>query len=548
MGIEKESVPVIFLGGWYQEEHDGHFPFRWMQKKASCSFPHGEEGEEHILKIRGGHHFPGSTNPILSIFINDREIDLIEILPIEKDYFVPLGKLQKDGKIIFKLNKTFDYTETQDQRDLGILVRTIELLTLKEGAYILGEGWHDLEFDDIYYFRWTDKRARIFLSPQVINEFKFFRFYADSLFSGFEQKLSVTLDGKAWEAIPLLEKWSLYSLAFEKISINTEAGNQRNYHELILSVNKSQTEKHHPSNPRELGVKIRDLEFHNDQDEHENLLYFLHNSLLNYQEMCEGKVVLTSYPPNLGIDIYGKCNIKPPCVYCEWDWMKEAEGDNVNTLVDEKTLEGYNSFFRSARTLINCSIGEPLLNPRLDEILKLTENHHKILEMATNGQSLTSKTTELLLGKNIRLYVSLDAACKETYAKIRNDRWDSIIPNIIKLGQERKKTNNLPIIFMVFMPMRVNRNDLEDYFRLCQKIEADSLILRPLNFLSNTNIEIERAGYTYNYQNELLTQAELKEVFLECEEFSQTYGVRVGSQFEFGLNEKNKQQPTNTGK
>jgi MoaA/NifB/PqqE/SkfB family radical SAM enzyme len=168
--------------------------------------------------------------------------------------------------------------------------------------------------------------------------------------------------------------------------------------------------------------------------------------------------------------------------------------------------------------------------------------------MATNGQSLTSKTTKLLLGKNIRLYVSLDAACKETYAKIRNDRWDSIIPNIIKLGQERKKKHNLPIIFMVFMPMRVNRNDLEDYFRLCQKIEADSLILRPLNFLSNTNIEIERAGYTYNYQNELLTPDELKEVFLECEEFSQTYGVRVGSQFEFGLNDKNKQQSPNTGK
>jgi hypothetical protein len=87
---------------------------------------------------------------------------------------------------------------------------------------------------------------------------------------------------------------------------------------------------------------------------------------------------------------------------------------------------------------------------------------------------------------------------------------------------------------MVFMPMEVNRKDLEDYFRLCKEIEADSLVLRPLNYLENPQIEKDRGGYHFDYEKELLSLLELEKIFQKCDEYSKKYGVPVANQFTFG--------------
>ena len=58
---------------------------------------------------------------------------------------------------------------------------------------------------------------------------------------------------------------------------------------------------------------------------------------------------------------------------------------------------------------------------------------------------------------------------------------------------------------MIFMPMRVNKDDLEDYFRLCLKIEDDALVLRPLFYAQKYDVEIDRGGYHFDYRNEYLT-------------------------------------------
>jgi len=257
--------------------------------------------------------------------------------------------------------------------------------------------------------------------------------------------------------------------------------------------------------------------------------------MLNYREMTEGKTTLESAPLNLGIDIYGKCNISPHCVYCLWDSMKVLEGDNVDIPVDARTLEGYGTFFTSARTLVNCSFGEPLLHPKLSELLDFCARNKKIVELATNGQAFTERTIRALVGKPVYLYISLDAASKATYAKIRNDRWDEILPGLRKLGEERRKAGNLPRIFMVFIPMRVNRDDLEEYFKLCLIVGADALVLRPMLFLTKPDIVEERGGHVFDYAKEMLNRREVEEVIRKAGEFSKLYGVPLASQFDFGL-------------
>jgi len=512
-----------------------------MKQEARCFFTRHKERKFPILIIRAGHPFLGTENPGLAIFVEGDKRGQREILTGENSYLFALGALPEEFILELKLNKLFDPKVTSDQRKLGVFVKDIEIIDLEEEDLIYGEGWCDREYDEFFPFRWMTKEARILLPIRQFEKHKYISFFAFSEYANFSQILTVSLEEEKLCEIPLLYNWNHYSLAFHPSPLKKDQksdarkGRKKTFRELVFSLNKSIPEQYHQADRRELGVRFGQLKLSNDNQAHQNFLFFHQNALLNHEEMVEGKTELASYPLNLGIDLYGKCNIKPPCVYCLWDWMKEEEGPYVDVVVDDKTLQDYGSFFRAARLLINCSIGEPLFHPRFKEILKFCKKHNKLMEISTNGQAFTPRTIKALVGKPIYLYVSLDAASKETYAKIRNDRWDMIIPNLVLLNQERKKKGHLPKIHMVFMPMRVNKDELEDYFRLCEKIEADAFILRPLLYLDNPKIEEDRGGYHFYYKKELLSQKELEEIFQRCEELSKKYKIALANQFSFGL-------------
>jgi MoaA/NifB/PqqE/SkfB family radical SAM enzyme len=396
-----------------------------------------------------------------------------------------------------------------------------------------GKGWYEEERDDFSRFRWMSESAELELPAGAASRLRYLVLPAFSEFRDFSQILTVRRGERVLAEIPLLDHWNFYGVRLSSEGDAPEAPAVPVV--LTLSLNKLFPFKYHADDTRHLGVRIGPPEIHDDGELHRNLQFFHQNSLLNFREMSEGKTVLESFPLNLGIDIYGKCNISPHCVYCLWDSMKKLEGDNINVPFDAATLKGYGPFFTAARTLVNCSFGEPLLHPKFTELMDFCARNKKIVELATNGQALTDRTIKALVGKPVYLYISLDAATRETYAKIRNDRWDEIIPGLRKLGQERRKAGNLPRVFMVFIPMRVNRNDLEEYFKLCLIVGADALVLRPMLYLTEPNIVEDRGGHRFDYAKEMLNRREVEEVIAKAEEYSRTYGVPLASQFDFGL-------------
>ncbi len=391
-------------------------------------------------------------------------------------------------------------------------------------------GWYGWEHDRVFPFRWMMSRADLALPGGLRRRFRYLTVPVFSEYVDFSQKLRLeTKDGRSAEW-PLLYQWSFYSF-----DLGSADGDEDRPLEISLSLNKVFPPRYHPGDGRELGVRVGPLEFHDDPARHDEFLFFLDNAVRNFEEMVDGRDELRSYPLNLGIDLYSKCNIKPPCVYCLWDKMKVLEGPHRDLVVDDRTLESYGPFFKAARNLVNCSFGEPLLHPRFVEIMDLCRRHGKFLELSTNGQAFTDRTVRALIGKHVYLYVSLDAATAETYAKIRNDRWDEILPNLERLSRERKAAGGFPKLFMVFMPMRVNLGDLEEYFKLCRRLEADALVLRPLLYLWNPKIEAERGGYHFDYKKEMLERPEAEDVIRRCEILSKTYGVPLANQYQFGV-------------
>jgi MoaA/NifB/PqqE/SkfB family radical SAM enzyme len=390
-----------------------------------------------------------------------------------------------------------------------------------------GEGWHPWEFQEHIPFRWMKREARVVLTGRRRRGRRYITMPVFSEFDDLSQVLTISAGDKKVASWPLVYKWASYSCALP----SADAGDL----DLIFRLNKVVPPEYHPMEPRELGIHVGPLGLHDDESRHERARFVYENAVTNQRELESGATLLSSFPLNLGIDVYGRCNIKPPCVYCMWGPMKALEGDAADAVVDERTLEQYGPFFSAARSLLNCSFGEPLLHPRLEAMLDLLARADKTAELSTNGQAFTPRTVRALAGRRLFLYVSLDAASRETYARLRNDRWDDVVTGLMCLREARRRAAGLPKLFVVFIPMRANLQDLEACFKLCRMVDANALALRPLLYQVGTGMAADRGGYHYDYDRELLGRDETHAVLKDAARYAGQYGVHLLNQFDFGI-------------
>ena len=231
--------------------------------------------------------------------------------------------------------------------------------------------------------------------------------------------------------------------------------------------------------------------------------------------------------------MHGACNVKPPCVYCGWDMAKAQEKDNVEAPFNLDTLADYGPFFENAASLVNCSIGEPFMMKDFDALLDRFADRNKAVEISTNGQILTDWNIGRLVGRRIELYVSLDAATAATYAKLRNDTFDRILGNLRRLIEAKGGRGGLPRVHLVFMPMQVNRHELDQFVDLCADLDADSFVLRPLNEIGD-ELDWTRAGHRFIYSRERLDFDTLVRLSACAAALCRRRGVPFSNQLDFG--------------
>ena len=398
--------------------------------------------------------------------------------------------------------------------------KAIPLYLSSSSEVTFGPEFHKEERDEEGPFRWMDLEARLTIEPQA--EPRFLEFGAFSEFQDLSQELTVGA-GDQQQAFRLGPGW-------RALSVDLPAG----VSEIHLRVNKLFPREYYSTDQRALAIRVRSPKIHSDSQRHSDLAKQQENTVLNIGELMAGATVLSSTPQVLGIDMYGVCNVKPPCVYCDWDNSKIAEGDLVDAPFDAELLGEWGEFFDNSAMLVNCSIGEPFMMKNFDELLDIFGHRGKFLELTTNGQILTDRNIEKLLGRNINLYISLDAATPETYAKLRNDKFERILGNLRRLVKAKGGKNGLPRIFLVFMPMKVNQHELEGFVRLCADLGVDRLILRPLCFYEESGLVWERAGYTFNYLEELLPWDDLVRISGRAAELCEQLGVELSDQLNFG--------------
>ncbi|MBF0415000.1 MAG: radical SAM protein [Magnetococcales bacterium] len=118
----------------------------------------------------------------------------------------------------------------------------------------------------------------------------------------------------------------------------------------------------------------------------------------------------------LWITTYG-CNRK--CLHCDWVWSRTSEADLARELNDTEQLQLVEQMCATDAWGVTISGGEPLMLPKIREILRRLKQAGKRVNLCSNGVLLPRFAEELVAIKLDSLTVSMDSFRPEEHDHIR---------------------------------------------------------------------------------------------------------------------------------
>ena len=202
-----------------------------------------------------------------------------------------------------------------------------------------------------------------------------------------------------------------------------------------------------------------------------NLRYCrFHNSkpLENY---VPKEIKANIYPKQSTIAIDRTCNLR--CNSCRKQYLiLNLEAKQRVEKVTDKLIE--NGLLNKSDLLI-AGQGEVFFSKNYEKILKSLEPRENI-KILSNGVLFTEDKLNYLLSKfkNVHVSISVDAATKETYNKLRHGLFEKLLQNLRMLGKKRKE-NIIPFFTLNFIVQRDNMNEMIDFIKLAKEINVDKI-------------------------------------------------------------------------
>lgn len=179
----------------------------------------------------------------------------------------------------------------------------------------------------------------------------------------------------------------------------------------------------------------------------------------------------TEIPPSLQIEPTNHCNLS--CICCSREKMKRDKGymdlDLFRKIIDEASGIGV----KRVHLYLH---GEPLLHPRVVEMIKHLKTKGLGITIATNGMLLDRKKSELMLlsGMDSADYLtfSILGYSKEVHEKImRGASHYQVVKNLLDFLELRRNHRiNGPIIETVFYEMRENEHEKDQFNKRWQGV------------------------------------------------------------------------------
>ena len=203
------------------------------------------------------------------------------------------------------------------------------------------------------------------------------------------------------------------------------------------------------------------------------------------------------------------CNLKCPLCPSGSDTLTRPRG----IMAFEAFRKAFESLADDLFLLMLWNQGEPFINRRLTDIIRLAKARNVPTITSTNGHFLrTREAAEDVVASGLdEIIVSLDGATPETYREYRvGGDFDRVIESIRLLnGAKRRLRADHPLIHLQFIIMKHNESEIGAARRLAGDLGADRLSLKTV--LVYTQGEAERYLPSeahlsrYRYDTEALT-------------------------------------------
>ena len=202
-----------------------------------------------------------------------------------------------------------------------------------------------------------------------------------------------------------------------------------------------------------------------------------------------------SYPIHLDFELNDSCN--QSCVMCPRNTTTHTEtGYELGT----KKKLSINTFTRimqesSRYNLKSINLGayaEPLTHKDFFQFTKIASEFGIIdIRMITNGILLTQQVSDEILKSSVtNIFISIDAATKETYSNIRGSGFEKVLSNVDYLLKKRTElSSKIPFIRVSFVNMINNTMELSNFLSYWHG-KVDFIDVQPGEDLSeNPNVE-----------------------------------------------------------
>ncbi|MCL6588574.1 MAG: radical SAM protein [Firmicutes bacterium] len=208
-------------------------------------------------------------------------------------------------------------------------------------------------------------------------------------------------------------------------------------------------------------------------------------------QIIAGKTILDTPPNVFHVSNSGRCNLN--CVMCEAKTLKEDD------LFNEKLFTRIIPSILPTLSRISLQgYGEALFNPhsrRFLQTLDASRYPHLKIQLFTNGLLFGPKLWETIKHNCFEyVSVSIDAASKETYEKIRrNGNWDILRKNLEFISElKRQNVFNFAINFIV---MKSNYREMKDFAELGLRLGCDRICFQKI--WGTTDVR-ENINFTHN--------------------------------------------------
>lgn len=182
--------------------------------------------------------------------------------------------------------------------------------------------------------------------------------------------------------------------------------------------------------------------------------------------------MMEPYPSYIEIENTTYCNLK--CLMCERTYWSEKSlslsFEQFKAVVDQ---------FPRLKWIGLTGIGESYLNKDFGKMLRYCKERHLIVEIYDVFYFVDQARSEELIDLGVeQVYCSMDAATKETYAKIRvGSDFDRVVANVRRFSEiKRQRGLFFPVLDFHFIVNKINFHEIIPYIELIAEIAPGSKI------------------------------------------------------------------------